>query len=58
MVVSHSCVSEASTNGPIQVAWLNRPEDLDTSRKPYHGKNELIASNQLEIIDAMVSCVP
>ncbi|KAI7520471.1 hypothetical protein KC331_g20198, partial [Hortaea werneckii] len=26
----------------VRVAWLNRPEDLDTGRKSYHGKNELI----------------
>ena len=37
----------------IRVAWLNRPEDLSTGRKPYHGKNELIPTNQMDIIDAM-----
>lgn len=37
----------------IRVAWLNRPEDLDTGRKAYHGKNELIPTNQMDIIDAM-----
>lgn len=37
----------------ILVAWLNRPEDLDSGRKPYHGRNELIPSNHLDIIDAM-----
>lgn len=37
----------------IRVAWLNRPEDLDMGRKSYHGKNELIPSNQMDIIDAM-----
>lgn len=37
----------------IRVAWLNRPEDLDIKRKDYHGKNELIPSNQMDIIDAM-----
>nr|POF07883.1 hypothetical protein CFP56_66175 [Quercus suber] len=36
----------------VRVAWLNRPEDLDTGRKPYHGKNELIPTNQIDIIDA------
>jgi hypothetical protein len=36
----------------IRVAWLNRPEDLDSGRKPYHGKNELIPTNQMDIIDA------
>ena len=37
----------------IRVAWLNRPEDLDSGRKPHHGKNELIPTNQMDIIDAM-----
>lgn len=37
----------------IRVAWLNRPEDLDSGRKPYHGKDELIPTNQIDIIDAM-----
>ena len=37
----------------VRVAWLNRPEDLDTGRKPYHGRNELIPTNQIDIIDAM-----
>ncbi|KAF2217442.1 hypothetical protein CERZMDRAFT_92093 [Cercospora zeae-maydis SCOH1-5] len=37
----------------IRVAWLNRPEDLESGRKPYHGKHELIVSNQMDIIDAM-----
>ena len=36
----------------IRVVWLNRPEDLDSGRKPYHGKNELIPTNQMDIIDA------
>lgn len=37
----------------IRVAWLNRPEDLDSGRKAYHGRNELIPSNQMDVIDAM-----
>lgn len=37
----------------IRLAWLNRPEDLDTGRKSYHGKNELIPTNQMDVIDAM-----
>lgn len=37
----------------IRVAWLNRPEDLSTGRERYHGKNELIPTNQMDIIDAM-----
>ena len=35
----------------IRVAWLNRPEDLETGRKAYHGKNELVPTNQMDIID-------
>lgn len=37
----------------VRVAWFNRPEDLPTGRQPYHGKNELIPSNEMDIIDAM-----
>lgn len=37
----------------IRVAWLNRPEDLKTGRKSYHGKFELIPTNEMDIIDAM-----
>lgn len=37
----------------IRVSWLNRPEDLDSGRKEYHGQNELIPTNQMDIIDAM-----
>lgn len=37
----------------IRLSWLNRPEDLPSGRKDYHGKNELIPTNQMDIIDAM-----
>lgn len=37
----------------IRLSWLNRPEDLDSGRKEYHGKNELVPTNQMDIIDAM-----
>lgn len=37
----------------LRVSWLNRPEDLESGRKPYHGKNELIPTNQMDVIDAM-----
>lgn len=37
----------------IRLTWLNRPEDLDSGRKEYHGKNELIPTNQMDVIDAM-----
>lgn len=37
----------------IRVAWLNRPEDLVGGRKAYHGKYELVPTNQMDVIDAM-----
>ncbi|KAH9826738.1 hypothetical protein Tdes44962_MAKER09964 [Teratosphaeria destructans] len=37
----------------LRVAWMNRPEDLPEGRQPHHGTNELIPTNQLDIIDAM-----
>ena len=37
----------------IRVAWLNRPEDLSAGRKAYHGRNELIPTNEMDVIDAM-----
>lgn len=37
----------------LRVAWLNRPEDLPGGREPHHGRNELIPTNQMDIIDAM-----
>ena len=36
----------------IRVSWLNRPEDLAGGRRDYHGKNELVPTNQIDIIDA------
>lgn len=36
----------------LRVAWLNRPEDLDIGRKVYHGRHELIPTNQMDIITA------
>ena len=29
------------------------PEELPKGRTPYHGKNELVMSNHMEILDAM-----
>lgn len=37
----------------LRVGWLNRPEDLDSGRKDYHGEMELIPTNQMDVIDAM-----
>jgi hypothetical protein len=37
----------------LRVYWLYWPEELPGGRALYHGKKELIASNHMEIIDAM-----
>lgn len=38
----------------LRVFWLYRPEELPNGgRRPYHGRNELIASNDMQIVDAM-----
>ncbi|KAL7269341.1 hypothetical protein RUND412_008004 [Rhizina undulata] len=37
----------------LRVYWLYWPEELPGGRQPYHGQKELIASNHMEIIDAM-----
>lgn len=36
----------------LRIFWMYRPEDLPGGRQPYHGRNELIASNDMQIIDA------
>jgi hypothetical protein len=36
----------------LRVFWMYRPEDLPLGRQPYHGQNEVIASNYMQIIDA------
>ncbi|KAF2636170.1 hypothetical protein P280DRAFT_159176 [Massarina eburnea CBS 473.64] len=36
----------------VRVFWLYRPEDLPGGRQSYHGFNELIASNHMDIIEA------
>jgi hypothetical protein len=37
----------------LRVYWMYRPEDLPyPGRRPYHGSNELIATNEMQIIDA------
>jgi hypothetical protein len=30
--------------------WYNRPEDLPRGREPHHGMNEVIATNDVDII--------
>lgn len=36
----------------VRLYWIYRPEDLPGGRRPYHGKNELIPSNHMDIVDA------
>jgi len=36
----------------VRVYWMYRPEDLPGGRQPYHGWNELVASNDMAIISA------
>lgn len=36
----------------IRVYWMYRPEDLPGGRRQYHARNELIASNAMDIINA------
>jgi len=35
-----------------RVCWLNRPEDLEGGRQNHHGKNELVPTNQMDVINA------
>ena len=37
----------------LRVYWLYWPEELPGGRKHYHGEKELVASNHMEIVDAM-----
>ncbi|MCJ1354639.1 MAG: hypothetical protein MMC33_004628 [Icmadophila ericetorum] len=37
----------------LRIYWMYWPEELPAGREKYHGKNELVASNHMEIIDAM-----
>lgn len=37
----------------LRIFWLYRPEDLPEGRQGYHGDDEVIPSNQMQIIDAM-----
>lgn len=37
----------------LRVYWMYWPEELPRGREYYHGKAELVASNHMEIIDAM-----
>ena len=37
----------------LRVYWLYWPEELPGGRQPYHGQKELVASNHMDIVDAM-----
>ncbi|KAL8681640.1 MAG: hypothetical protein Q9186_002237 [Xanthomendoza sp. 1 TL-2023] len=41
-----------SKNVYIRLYWFQSPEQTPGGRQPYHGKNELIATNHMEIVDA------
>jgi hypothetical protein len=36
----------------VRVSWLNRPEDLEGVRQDHHDKNELVPTNQMDVINA------
>ncbi|KAL8730766.1 MAG: hypothetical protein Q9166_003836 [cf. Caloplaca sp. 2 TL-2023] len=40
------------SNVYVRVYWLYTPEQIPGSRQPYHGRNELIVTNHMEIVDA------
>src|SRR4051794_39775267 len=37
----------------LRVYWLYKPEELPGGRQPHHGDSELIASNHMDIIEAL-----
>ena len=37
----------------LRVYWMYWPDELPNGRQPYHGRQELVASNHMEIVDAM-----
>ncbi|KAL8651553.1 MAG: hypothetical protein Q9210_003184 [Variospora velana] len=37
----------------LRLYWLYRPEEIPGGRREYHGKDELIISNHMEIVDAL-----
>ncbi|KAI4218602.1 MAG: hypothetical protein L6R40_008764 [Gallowayella cf. fulva] len=39
----------------IRIYWFNSPEQMPRGRQPHHGKDELIATNHMEIIHAVRS---
>ncbi|KAL9589585.1 MAG: hypothetical protein Q9203_001624 [Teloschistes exilis] len=37
----------------VRLYWLYRPEDLSEGRQTHHGERELVATNHMEIVDAL-----
>ncbi|KAL8721574.1 MAG: hypothetical protein Q9225_001782 [Loekoesia sp. 1 TL-2023] len=37
----------------VRVYWLYQPQEIPGGRQSYHGNNELIATNHMEIVDAL-----
>lgn len=37
----------------VRILWFCHPEDVPGGRQPWHGQRELIASNWMEIVDAL-----
>jgi hypothetical protein len=42
----------------LRLFWLYWPDELPNKRQPYHGANELIMSNAMDIVDAMTVAGP
>jgi len=42
----------------LRVFWLYWPDELPNGRQPYHGANEFIMSNAMDIVDAMTVAAP
>src|SRR5256714_1160403 len=42
----------------LRVFWLYWPDELPNKRQSYHGGNELIMSNAMDIVDAMTVAGP
>jgi hypothetical protein len=42
----------------LRLFWLYWPDELPSGRQPYHGANEFIMSNAMDIVDAMTVAGP
>lgn len=47
------CRASSPSNVLLRICWIYRPQDLPMGRQPYHGRDELIPSNHMQIIDAL-----